>query len=81
MKWGLDELKQEYFDKIEDFSNKLAELWEVSRAGLFCQQFLPDDLRRCKKPRLIAPDQSFFTVEVEDIGKVYTRMSKVFLPD
>jgi len=79
--WGAEEEKQKYLDKIEDFSNKLAKLWEICRAGLYCQQFLPDELRQCRKPRLIAPLQSKFQIDVTQVGEVYKPLSKVYLPD
>jgi len=79
--WGAEGEKQKYLDKIEDLSNKLAKLGATCRAGLYCQQFLPDELRQCRKPRLIAPLQSKFQIDVTQVGEVYKPLSKVYLPD
>ena len=62
-------------------SEKLAELWEILRAGLTAQSYLPEHLRKCKKPRLIAPMQSHFEIDHMQVGEVYKPLSKVLLPD
>ena len=79
--WGAGEEKRKYLDKISEFANKLAELWGILEAGLTAQKYLPEHLRQCKKPRLIAPMQSSFEVDVMQVGTVYKPLSKVFLPD
>ncbi len=56
--WGADELKQKYIDEIEKFASDMVILWETAFARLTAQKYLPEDLRICKKPRLIPPMQS-----------------------
>ena len=79
--WGAEELQQEHLSKIGDFAEKLAELWEISFAGLTAQKYLPAELRKCKKTRLIPPMQSAFEIDVTEIGQQYRPLSRTSLPD
>ena len=79
--WGAEELKQEYLEKIADFMERLSELWEISFAGLTCQQYISEHLRSCKRPRLIPPLQSVFEIDVMEIGEHYRPLSRTSLPD
>jgi len=79
--WGAEEQKEKYLKVIEDFSEKLSELWEISFAGLTAQKYLPEDVRHCKKPRLIAPGQNHFKIGVLEVGELYKPLSRVNLPD
>lgn len=78
---GADEEKEKYLKIIEGFSEKLHTLWDICRAGLYCQQFLPEDFRQCKKPLLIAPGQAFFEVDEMQIAEAYRPLSRTSLPD
>ena len=79
--WGFEEEKQKYIAKIADFMERLSELWEISFAGLTCQQYISEDLRSHKKPRLIPPLQSVFEIDVMEIGEHYRPLSRTSLPD
>lgn len=79
--WGIAEEKEKYLKIIEDFSEKLSVLYDILRAGLLCQQFLPAEFRKCKKLRLISPAQNQFEIDVMEIGQIYKPLSRTSLPD
>jgi hypothetical protein len=81
IKWGAKEETQKYLEKIQDFSTKLHELWEIAYAGLTAQKYLPEDLRSCKKPRLVSPGQGHFEIDDTAIAEVYRPLSRINLPD
>jgi DNA repair exonuclease SbcCD ATPase subunit len=79
--YGAEELKRQYLDKIGAFSERLSALWQIAFAGLTAQQYLPEDLRSCKRPRLIPPNQASFEIDVMEIAEHYRPLSRTSLPD
>jgi DNA repair exonuclease SbcCD ATPase subunit len=79
--YGAEELKRQYLDKIGAFSEKLSKLWSIAFAGLTAQQYISEDLRSCTKPRLIAPNQASFEIDVMEIAEHYRPLSRTALPD
>jgi hypothetical protein len=76
MSFGVDAERERYLKVIEDFSEKLLALWQISRAGIFCGTYLPEELRSGKPPRLVAPEQGHFEIDASQIATVYRRLSK-----
>jgi hypothetical protein len=72
----LDHEKERYLKAISDFSEKLRLLWDLTRAGLVAQKFLPKELQVCKPPVLVSPDQGDFEINAEKVSEVYKRLSK-----
>lgn len=44
LSFDLDLAKQEYLKTVDDFSDKVTRLWEICRAGLTAQKYLPEEL-------------------------------------
>jgi hypothetical protein len=81
MRRELDEKKEAYLAWIDSVDAKFFDLWEVCRVGLLVQRFLPKEKRICTRPRLVAPDQGDFAINMGDCARHFKLYSKAFLPE